>query len=94
MGAMDFIHAEKPALIILDRELPDYNSLSIIRSIRSDEQNGRIPVVLIGSNLREEDVLIGLEVGADLCLRETFHPQVFTARIRSLLRRTEPIKLY
>ena len=94
MGAMDFIHAEKPALIILDRELPDYNSLSIIRSIRSDEQNGRIPVVLIGSNLREEDVLIGLEVGADLCLLETFHPQVFTARIRSLLRRTEPIKLY
>jgi DNA-binding response OmpR family regulator len=94
MGAMDLVHAEKPALIILDRGLPDYNSLAILRSLRSEEQNGRIPVVLMGPNLREEDVLISLEVGADLCLLETFHPQVFTARIRSLLRRTKPIKLY
>lgn len=90
---MDLIHVEKPFLIILDMELPDYNSLAIIRSLRSEEFSDSTPVILIGSNMREEDVLIGLEVGADLCLLETFHPQLFVARVRSLLRRTESLKI-
>ena len=93
-GVIDLIQVEKPTLIIVDKELPDYNSLAIIRSLRSDEQNDRLPVILMGSNMREEDVLIGLEVGADLCLLETFHPQVFVARVRSLLRRTETLKVH
>jgi DNA-binding response OmpR family regulator len=94
VGALDLIHSEKPALIILDMELPGFNSLAIIRSLRSEEINGRTPVMLMGTNLREEDVLIGLEVGADLCLLEAFHPQVFIARVRSLMRRTEPSKVF
>ena len=93
IGALDFIQLEKPTLIILDMELPGINSLAIIRSLRSEEINGRTPVILIGTNLHEEDVLIGLEVGADLCLLEAFHPQVFVARVRSLIRRTEPLKV-
>jgi DNA-binding response OmpR family regulator len=94
VGAIDLIQAEKPTLIVLDKELPDYNSLAIIRSLRSNVKYGRLPVILMGSNLREEDVVIGLEVGADLCLLETFHPKVFVARVRSLLRRTESLKVH
>jgi len=91
-GALELIHTVKPVLIILDIELPDFNSLAIIRSLRANQQNHRIPIILFGSNLKEEDVLIGIEVGADLCLLETFHPQVFVARVRSLLRRAELLK--
>ena len=90
---MDLIHGERPSLIILDGELPDFNSLAIIRALRSEEYSDSTPVILMGSNMREEDVLIGLEVGADLCLLETFHPQVFVARVRSLLRRSETLKV-
>ena len=88
MGAMELVHKTSPVLIILDINLPDYNSLSVIRALRADEQDHRIPLILFGSHLMEEDVLIGLEVGADLCLLEAFHPQLFIARVRSLLRRT------
>ena len=94
LGAMELIRVEKPALIILDLELPGINSLAIIRSLRSEEINVRTPIILMGETMREEDVLIGLEVGADLCLLETFHPQVFVARVRSLIRRTEPSKVF
>jgi DNA-binding response OmpR family regulator len=94
LGAVDLICVEKPALIILDLELPGINSLAIIRSLRSVELNVRTPIILMGETMREEDVLIGLEVGADLCLLETFHPQVFAARVRSLIRRTEPSKVF
>lgn len=94
VGAMELIRVEKPALIILDLELPGINSLAIIRTLRSEELNSRTPIILMGETMREEDVLIGLEVGADLCLMETFHLQVFVARIRSLIRRTEPSKVF
>jgi len=90
-GAMDLIQVEKPALIILDTKLPDYNSLAIIRSLRSMELNDSTPVILMGSNLREEDALIGLEVGADLCLLETFHPQVFVARAEHPTHKVLPV---
>ncbi|OGO63614.1 MAG: hypothetical protein A2030_03125 [Chloroflexi bacterium RBG_19FT_COMBO_50_10] len=94
IGALDLIHSEKPALIILDLILPGVSSLAIIRAMREEEINGRIPVILMGANMGEEDVLSGMEVGADLCLLEMFHPQVFIARVRSLLRRTEPSRVY
>ena len=93
IGAVDIIRLEKPSLVILDIALPGINSLAIVRIIRSEEIRARIPIILIGVNIREEDVLIGLEAGADLCLREAFHPQVFIARVRSLIRRTEPAKI-
>jgi DNA-binding response OmpR family regulator len=94
VGMLDLIQAEKPILIIIDKELPDFNSLAIIRALRSDELYDRLPVILMGSTMYEEDVLIGLEVGADLCLIEAFHPQVFVARVRSLLRRTRSLKVH
>jgi DNA-binding response OmpR family regulator len=92
VGAIELVRLEKPAMVILDWDLPGINSLAIIRSLRSEEQKVRIPVILMGDSMREEDALIGLEVGADLCLLETFHPQVFVARVRSLIRRSEPSK--
>jgi two-component system OmpR family response regulator len=93
MDALDLTQAEKPGLLILDVETPDFNSMAIIRTLRSTDDNDRLPVILMGSNIREEDALLGLEVGADLCLREAFHPQVFVARVRSLLRRSELAKV-
>ena len=91
-GALDLIRLEKPGLLVLDVELPDYNSLAIIRALRSEGFTSRLPVILIGASLREQDALLGMEVGADLCLCETFHPQVFVARVRSLLCRSEMAK--
>jgi DNA-binding response OmpR family regulator len=93
-SAVDQIQKEKPALVVLDIALPDYNSLAIIRAIREGGTSEPVPIILVGSNMREEDVLIGLEVGADLCLLETFHPQVFIARVHSLLRRFELMELH
>jgi DNA-binding response OmpR family regulator len=89
MGALQLIQTKKPVLVILDVALPGITSFAIIRTLRADIHNGRVSIILMGSRMREEDVLIGLEIGADLCLCEDFHPQVFAARVRSLLRRNE-----
>jgi two-component system phosphate regulon response regulator PhoB len=85
--ALATIHDKKPDLMLLDWKLPDLSGLAMIRSIRSDKQIANLLIVLEGMDMKEEDVMLGLEVGADLCLKEPFHPKVIVARIRALLRR-------
>ena len=90
--AIEQTHKEKPELVILDKDLTDFSSMAIIRLIRADSDTDKLPIVLVGSTLKEEDGLLGLEVEADLCLNENFHPQVFIARLRSVIRRTGMVK--
>lgn len=85
--ALDIIRLKKPGLVVLDWKLPDLSGLAIIRLMRADARISQIPIILMGGQMRDEDRIIGLETGADLCLAETFHPQVFAARARALLRR-------
>lgn len=89
--AIEQIHKEKPELVILDKDLRDFSSMAIIRLIRANDEANKIPIVRVGSTFKEGDVLLGLEVGADFCLNENFHPQVFIARLRSLIRRSETV---
>jgi two-component system phosphate regulon response regulator PhoB len=85
--ALEIMRIKKPGLVVLDWKLPDLSGLAIIRIIRADERMSKLPIILVGRQLRDEDRLISLETGADLCLAETFQPKVFIARVRALLRR-------
>lgn len=85
--ALEIIRIKKPGLVVLDWKLPDLSGLAIIRIIRADERMPKLPIILVGGQMRDEDRLIALETGADLCLAETFQPKVFIARARALLRR-------
>jgi DNA-binding response OmpR family regulator len=86
-SALSAIHNLRPELVFLEWRLPDLNSLALIRSIRSDEWAANLPIIIHGTDMQDEDFLMGLEAGADFCLREPFHPGVFIARVRALLRR-------
>jgi len=90
--AIEQIHQEKLELVILDKELTDFSRMAIIRFLRADGDTDKLPIVLVGSTLKEEDTLLGLEVGADFCLDKTFYHQVFIARLRSVIRRTGMMK--
>jgi len=91
-GALELIREERPGLVILDIDLPGFSSTAIIRRLRADSPTVGLPVILMGAAMHEEDCLMGLEVGADVCLMETFHPRVFVARVKSLLRRSEAVQ--
>ena len=78
---------ETPNLIILDWGFLNSNGLQIIRKIRAKEKIAHLPILVMGAEMMEEDVLASLDAGADICLTERLHPKVFVARVRSLLRR-------
>jgi len=73
-------------LIILDIMMPGENGLSLCRYLRAETE---IPVILLTAMAEEEDVILGLEVGADDYLTKPFNPRELVARIRSVLRRAE-----
>lgn len=81
------IHQVKPALVVLDWLLPDLSGLAVLRMIRADESACGVPLILMGSQMSESDRIIALEVGADICLAESYQERVIAARVRALLRR-------
>ena len=78
----------KPDLIILDLMLPGLDGLEICRRLKDDKATREIPIIMLTAKGEEEDVIKGLEMGADDYITKPFSPQVLLARARTVLRRT------
>lgn len=79
---------EIPALICLDRMLPDGDGMDFTKRLRKTESYRGVPVLLLTAKAGEADTVMGLEAGADDYLVKPFSIQELKARIRALLRRT------
>ncbi|HCX25179.1 MAG: DNA-binding response regulator [Flammeovirgaceae bacterium] len=84
---IDLSSTVKFDLIILDIMLPDINGLEVCREIRKADK--RIPILFLTALGSAENVVLGLETGADDYLTKPFKFIELLARIKSLLRRTE-----
>jgi DNA-binding response OmpR family regulator len=77
---------EKIAAIILDCMLPGADGFTIVRALR--EAQHYTPVLMLTARSRPEDVLEGIEAGADDYLPKPFDLNILLVRLKSLLRRT------
>src|SRR5258706_10531485 len=75
------------SLVVLDVMLPGINGFEVLRRIRSVS---KIPVLLLTARGEDVDRIVGLEIGADDYLSKPFNPRELVARIRAILRRTQP----
>lgn len=80
----------KPALVLLDLMLPGLDGLSICRALKEDGATKDIPVMMLTAKGEESDVVVGLEFGADDYVRKPFSPRELIARIRAVMRRSQP----
>ncbi len=80
---------EKPDLIVLDIMLPGIDGADVCRILRSDEDTSEIPIVMLTAKGSEEDIVKGLELGADDYVTKPFSPKVLFARIKKILQRKE-----
>src|SRR5947207_4285318 len=76
------------ALVVLDVMLPGINGFEVLRRLRSVS---KIPVLLLTARGEDVDRIVGLEFGADDYLPKPFNPRELVARIRAVLRRTQPV---
>jgi DNA-binding response OmpR family regulator len=81
------IEEDPPELVVLDLNLPGMNGLDVCRNMRQDIWMGKIPILMLTGKADEEDVVAGLEIGADDYMTKPFSPKLLTARVKALLRR-------
>jgi len=75
-----------PSLVILDLMLPDLSGEEVCRSLR---KKSRVPIIMLTAKIEEEDILTGLDIGADDYITKPFSPRQLVARVGALLRRTD-----
>ena len=76
-----------PDLVVLDLMLPGVDGLEITRRLRSE---GRLPIIVLTARDDPVDRVVGLELGADDYITKPFNPRELVARVRAVLRRSEP----
>ena len=86
---LDIVKREKPDLVLLDVIMPDYSGFEICRILRESESNNLMPIIMITSQDAQEDILVGLELGADDYVKKPFNERELLARVRNIFRRID-----
>ena len=84
--AVDRARTYAPDLVVLDVMLPGIDGLEVCREI---QRHRPVPVLMLTARDAEEDVLVGLGVGADDYMTKPFSPRELVARVKALLRRVD-----
>ena len=82
-GALDAFKAQEPDLVLLDVMLPGKDGIEVCSEIRA---TAGTPIIMLTAKTESEDVVRGLEAGADDYVVKPFDPTVLLARIRARLR--------
>nr|CTQ95800.1 Phosphate regulon transcriptional regulatory protein PhoB (SphR) [Kibdelosporangium sp. MJ126-NF4] len=86
-SALDEVRGRRPDLLVLDVMLPGVDGLDVCRILRRESD---LPVLMLTARSTEDDLLLGLDLGADDYVTKPFSPRELMARVRTLLRRTAP----
>jgi two-component system phosphate regulon response regulator PhoB len=79
---------EVPDIVLLDWMLPGGSGLELLRRMKRNDAIRDLPVIMLTAKTTEDNMIQGLEVGADDYLTKPFAPRELIARIRALLRRS------
>ncbi|MDT8757803.1 response regulator transcription factor [Sphingomonas psychrotolerans] len=86
-SALKALIENPPDLAVLDIKMPKMDGLELLRRLR---EKSTIPVIFLTSKDDELDEALGLAMGADDYIAKPFSQRLLIARIRAILRRTEP----
>lgn len=84
------IRAALPDVVVLDWMLPGESGIAFARRLRADARTRDLPILMLTARAMEQDMLTGLEAGADDYLTKPFSPKELAARIKAVLRRRAP----
>ncbi len=83
--ALELIQLHLPALCILDVQMPRMSGFEVLHRMRADDATRGIPVILLTASVQDQDVIMGLESGADDYLRKPFTPIDLQTRVAALI---------
>jgi len=77
----------KYSLVLVDLMDQQFNGLELIRSVRRNRETFNIPMIIVSATASEDDVVNGLDAGADDYVAKPFSSRELIARVRSVIRR-------
>jgi two-component system KDP operon response regulator KdpE len=86
LDAINRLRDVLPDLVMLDVMMPDIDGFEVLRMIREFSQ---VPVIMLTAKGEENDIVKGLELGADDYVTKPFNPRELVVRTKAVLRRTE-----
>ena len=89
---LKLVNELKPSLVLLDLMLPGIDGFSVCSKIRQNPDTASTPIIMLTARSDENDIIRGLECGADDYITKPFSRQVLLARIRAVLRRPQARK--
>ena len=87
LDAHRLIVDERPDIVLLDWMLPGGSGLELLRRLKRSDTTAGIPVIMLTAKTTQDNVIQGLEVGADDYITKPFAPRELIARIKALIRR-------
>jgi two-component system response regulator BaeR len=81
------VRKHSPSLVLLDIMLPGMDGMDVCREIR---KFSTVPIIMITARVEELDRIVGLELGADDYVCKPFSPREIVARVKAVLRRSQP----
>ena len=81
-----------PDLIITDLMMPEMDGLELCRQVRSSELTSHIPIIVITARSTREDLIQGIEAGADAYLYKPFSTDELTVRVEKLLEQRQQLR--
>ena len=88
--ARELLADERPDLALVDWMLPDMSGLELTRMLKRETGHEDLAVIMLTARAEEHDKISGLEGGADDYVTKPFSPRELVARIRAVLRRSQP----
>jgi two-component system phosphate regulon response regulator PhoB len=89
--ALTMVAERKPELVLLDWMLPSLSGIEVCRQLRRRPATRELPIIMLTARGEEGDKIRGLNTGADDYMTKPFSLPELMARIRSLLRRAQPV---
>ena len=79
-----------PDLVVLDWMIEGTSGIEVCRRLRSNKATAHVPIVMLTARGAEDDMIRGLETGADDYLTKPFSPRELIARVAAIMRRIRP----
>jgi two-component system response regulator RegX3 len=80
---------EKFDLVVLDINLPGIDGFEVLQRLRRESA---VPIAIVSARDADEDMILGLGIGADEFVTKPFSPKVLVARVRAMLRRATDLR--
>lgn len=90
--ALETVRRDRPDVLVLDWMLPRVDGLDVARILRADPDPAlaRLPILMLTARSSEDDLLLGLDLGADDYVTKPYSPRELMGRVRALARRSRP----